>query len=146
MLTEDPLHFFTFFDLVDIFSLECVNSGIELKQVNSTCSLAPSHAGHEHISWRNLKNCAISLCMIPFMVALWNMPVTSVFHWANVTALFDDCRELIEHCQKFPLQLFKRWITVSSRFKAVCFRTYISELYKPQFSKFTDAVVRGPRL
>lgn len=67
-------------------------------------------------------------------------------YWANVTALFDYCRELLEHCQKIQLQLFKWWITVSSRFKAVCFRTYISELYKPQFSKFTDAVVRGPRL
>lgn len=67
-------------------------------------------------------------------------------YWANVTALFDDCRELLDYCQKIQLQLFKWWITVSSRFKAVCFRTYISELCKPQFSKFTDAVVSGPRL
>lgn len=41
MLTKDPLHFFTFFDLIDMFSLKCVNSGIELKQVKRTnsCSL-----------------------------------------------------------------------------------------------------------
>lgn len=36
ILTKDPLHLFTLFDLIDMFSLECINTGIELKQVQET--------------------------------------------------------------------------------------------------------------
>lgn len=39
MLTKDPLHLFTFFDLTDKFSLECADTGIELKDVQETYSL-----------------------------------------------------------------------------------------------------------
>lgn len=39
MLTKDPLHLFTLFDLIDIFTLEGVNTGIELKQVQETFSV-----------------------------------------------------------------------------------------------------------
>lgn len=36
MLTKNPLHLLTLFDLIDMFSLECSNTGIELKQVQET--------------------------------------------------------------------------------------------------------------
>lgn len=36
MLTKDPLHLFTLFDLIDIFSLESINARIELKKVQET--------------------------------------------------------------------------------------------------------------
>lgn len=31
MLTKNPLHLLTLFDLIDMFSLECSDTGIELK-------------------------------------------------------------------------------------------------------------------
>ncbi len=52
MLTEDSLHLFAFFDLVDMLSLECINAGVELKQMQETHSvkneqtiLIPKHQG-----------------------------------------------------------------------------------------------------
>lgn len=36
MLTKNPLHLLTLFDLTDMFSLEGSDTGIELKQVQET--------------------------------------------------------------------------------------------------------------